>query len=113
MKNKINILIAVLIILLIAVMLFIIIPERLNKANSLEKELIAITKRYYENDFSKYMPNMLKQNGILKIELSILKQLDWDVSLFEKNNCNLENTYVMLKYNEQNGYNVEAYLDCN
>lgn len=113
MKNKKNILIIVFIILVIIVIFCIFRFVSLNKTNSLEKELITMTKRYYENDFTKYMPNMLKQNGALKIELSVLKQLNWDVSLFEKNNCNLENTYVMLKYNEQNRYDIEAYLDCN
>lgn len=78
----------------------------------LNNELEKITINYYNNEFVETMPGLLKRNGMLKITLSSLKQLDKDVTLFEKNNCNLENTYIILTYNEKTNYDIETHLEC-
>ncbi len=80
--------------------------------NKLTKVLEKITIEYYDNEFTKYMPKFLKRNGTLKITLSYLKQMNNDVSVFEENECDLENTYVILTYNEKTNYDIESHLTC-
>lgn len=110
-KNKkvfIIIISIIIILIIVGVLLFI----NYNKNKKLEMELQNITTNYYDNDFVELMPNLLKRNGTIQITLKTLKQLDKDLSFFEKNGCDLENTYVVLTYNEKTKYNIETHLDC-
>lgn len=109
-KRVIQIIICVVILCFIALIIYFIINNK--KTRELEKELVNITTNYYNNEFTEYMPRLLKRNGTLKITVSSLKQLKKDVSIFEDNNCDLENTYVILTYNDKDNYDVESHLSC-
>lgn len=82
------------------------------KNNSRNTKLKEIATNYYDSDFSKTMPSFLKRNKELYIYLSTLKQLKKDISYFEKNNCNLDTSYVLLTYVNDSKYDVNSYLDC-
>ncbi len=113
MKNKKKILfITVLILVLVIVVTAIIVTINIKKTKKLTYELETLTTNYYENEFTEYMPTLLKRNGTLKITVSSLKQLKKDVSIFEDNDCDLEDTYVVLTYNEKTNYDIESHLSC-
>lgn len=99
----------ILLVILIAMGIFLI---KVNNQKKLENELEETTLEYYNKEFVEVMPYLLKRNRTLQITLKTLKQLDKDISLFEKNECDLENTYVMLTYNEKTQYDIETHLDC-
>ncbi|MBO5096073.1 MAG: hypothetical protein J6B98_04285 [Bacilli bacterium] len=99
------------VILIIISFFGIIISKRCNY-RKIEKELISITTKYYDNEFVKLMPNELKRNNILKIELTDLEQLGKDVTFFKEKKCDLKNTYVILTYNKKTNYDIESHLTC-
>lgn len=109
LKNKKNIIVLIVGVIIIISFLFIIKKYNTKK---IENELIEITTSYYEKEFVELMPTFLKRNGEVQITLKTLKQLKKDISFFEKKKCNLDNTYVTLKYNEKGAYDVEIHLDC-
>ena len=109
MKNKIIIGLVISIVLILA---FMFINKSITK-NNLEKELLNTVTDYYNNEFEKYMPSILKQNGTLKFDVNTLKQVEKDVAKFEKHKCDLKNTYVILNFDDNSNYSTEIHLDCN
>ena len=89
------------VILIIISFFGIIISKRCNY-RKIEKELISITTKYYDNEFVKLMPNELKRNNILRK----------DVTFFKEKKCDLKNTYVILTYNKKTNYDIESHLTC-
>ena len=109
MKKKIIICVVISIILILA---FLFINKSINR-NNLEKKLIEIATNYYNNEFVNYIPNVIKQNSTIKIDVNMLKQVKKDVSIFEKHKCNLQETYVILNFDNNSNYSTEIHLDCN
>lgn len=111
LKNKKSV-ILIIVVLVVIISLFSIFMINNSNKKEISNKLEDITLKYYNEEFVETMPGLLKRNGMLKITLSSLKQLKKDVSFFEKNKCDLENTYVILTYNEKNSYDIETHLDC-
>lgn len=84
-----------------------------DEKKNLEQQLKDLAVDYYENVFSKKNPSFLKSIGELRIDLDGLKGMEKDISAFENENCDMEDTYVTLKYNEESSYSVEVHLACN
>lgn len=111
-KNNKKIIIISLVVITIVGIFSVFFASYSNKKN-IENKLVQVTTDYYEKEFIEYMPTLLKRNGTLQITLNTLKQLEKDVTFFEKKQCNLENTYVTLTYNEKTEYSIDIHLDCN
>lgn len=109
MKKKIIICVAISIILILGLMII----YKTTTKNNLEKELVSIATNYYDNEFVNYVPNIIKQNSTIKIDVNMLKQVGKDVSIFEKHKCNLQDTYVILNFDDNSNYSTEIHLDCN
>lgn len=111
-SNKKTLTIMISIVSLIIVALLVIFIIKLIDNNKIKDELISVTTKYYDEEFVEVMPTLLKRNGKLDITLESLKELNKDISYFEDLNCNLKDTYVTLKYNENDKYDVEAHINC-
>lgn len=111
MKNK-KILIPTIVIISIIVctLAYFLISKSLTN-NKLKKELTTIVTTFYDNEFVKINPNFINQWEYLRTDLEDLKELKKDITLFEKHDCNLNNTYVDIK-KSNDGYTTEVHLDC-
>lgn len=109
-KKRLLIILSIIIVIIICIA-SIFIVNKIHE-NKIENEFKELAINYYENEFIVYMPSFLQKNGTLQITLSTLKQINKDVSLFEKNNCDTEKTYVTLTYNEKTNYDVETHMEC-
>lgn len=111
MKKKTKIVIGLASIVLLASLILIIVLINRN-SSGLEKQLKDLAIEYYENDYKKFNPNILKQWKELRIDLDALKGYEKDISIFEEHGCDIEETYATLIYKDDNAYDTKVHLAC-
>ena len=91
----------------------ILIVAMINKSDrDLKKQLKEMAIDYYENDYKKFNPNMLKQWKELRIDLDALKGYEKDISSFEEHECDTEETYATIVYKDESSYETKIHLSC-
>ena len=97
------------IIIVLGLIIFLIVKNIINK-RKLEDEFKDLASNYYEI-YSKQNIFGINEGETLTYSLRDLKELNYNISDFEKNECNLKESKAIIEITK-NGYNIDIKLDC-
>lgn len=112
MKTKKNIIIGVASTVVLVALITIIAFGFNSKENRMEKKLTQLATEFYEGEPKTYASDIITQLGYFMVNLSDMKNMDMDISLFERNSCDMADTYAKLTFKEDKSYDVEVHLNC-